>query len=194
MGARAFVTWHRDAIYYQNSGWRGAWATEGGSALINQAIHTLDLLVRLLGPADIAQTHMANRHLRGVIETEDTVEAYLRLGGKPVLFYATTAYAADAPVLVDLQLERASLRLESDTLEIRANGGVERRTFDLPQALGKGYWGNGHLPCIRDFYRSLASGAPFRNDLASVRDTVMLMLDMYDQGRAELDETEKSGH
>lgn len=48
------------------------------------------------------------------------------------------------------------------------------------------------LPCIRDFYRSLASGTPFRNDLASVRDTVTL--NMYDQGRAALDEAVKSGN
>ena len=187
-GARAFITWHRDESYYRDSGWRGAWATEGGSALINQAIHTLDLLVRLMGPADLAETHMVNHHLRGVIETEDTVEAYLRLGGKPVLFFASTAYAADAPVLIELQAEQAALRLEWDALEIITGHETQRRTFDLPQTLGKGYWGNGHLPCIRDFYHSLASGKPFRNDLASVRDTVMLMLAMYDQGRKALAE------
>lgn len=186
LGARAFVTWHREAAYYHDSGWRGAWATEGGSALINQAIHTLDLLVRMMGPAEQVEAHMANHHLRGVIETEDTVEAYFKLGSKPVLFFASTAYAADAPVLIELQMERAVLRLEQNALEIRTDAGVERPAFDLPETLGKGYWGNGHLPCIRDFYHAIAEGKPFQNDLASVRDTVSLMLAMYDQGRASL--------
>lgn len=49
LGARAFVTWHREAPYYTESGWRGSLETEGGGVLINQSIHTLDLLVRFLG-------------------------------------------------------------------------------------------------------------------------------------------------
>ena len=186
LGGRAFVTWNRGAAYYAQSGWRGAWATEGGSALINQAIHTLDLLVELLGAPQSAQAHMANRHLQGVIETEDTLEARLILGGRPALFYASTAYVADAPVLLDVQLERAVLRLEDGILEIRTPQGVERRAFDMPQALGKGYWGNGHLPCIQDFYQSLQAGRPFRNRLAAVRDTALLMLDLYDQCREKM--------
>lgn len=183
LGARAFVTWQRDAAYYTGSGWRGAFATEGGSALINQAIHTLDLLVCLLGAPSHGEAHMANRHLKGVIETEDTVEAYLTLGGAPALLYASNAYAANAPAMLEIQLEKAALRLEEDGLEIRGPEGVERRAFPVPQTLGKGYWGNGHLPCIQDFYRCLTEGAPFPNRLETVRDTMLLLFDLYGQGR-----------
>ena len=186
LGARAFVTWQRDEAYYTDSPWRGAWATEGGSALINQSIHTLDLLVTLLGRPEAAAGSMSNRHLKNVIETEDTVEAYLILGGRPALFYASTAYAANAPVLLDIQTERAVLRLEGEGMEIRLPDRTERRAFLQPETLGKGYWGNGHFPCIRDFYRCLASGAPFPNRLEKVRDTVMLMLELYDQGKKSL--------
>ena len=186
LGGRAFVTWKREIPYYRDSGWRGAWATEGGGVLINQSIHTLDLLVQLLGKAERAETHMANHHLKGAIEVEDTVEAYLILGGHPVLFYATTAYTTDAPVLIELHLEKAVLRLESDALEIRTKDGAERKTFEVEAALGKGYWGTGHPACIADFYASIAEKRPFRNDLASVKDTADLMLTMYEQGRAFL--------
>ena len=187
LGARAFVTWQRDASYYTDSPWRGAWATEGGSALINQAVHTLDLLVTLLGKPEAAAGSMSNRHLKNVIETEDTVEACLTLGGHPALFYASTAYAANAPVLLDIQMERAVLRLEGEEMEIRRAEGVERRVFPQPETLGKGYWGNGHFPCIRDFYRCLALGTPYPNRLETARDTVMLMLDLYDQGKKALE-------
>ncbi|MBO4926495.1 MAG: Gfo/Idh/MocA family oxidoreductase [Clostridia bacterium] len=186
LGARAFVTWQRDAAYYTDSPWRGAWATEGGSALINQSIHTLDLLVTLLGRPEAAAGSMSNRHLKNVIETEDTVEAYLTLGGRPALFYASNAYAANAPVLLDIQMERAVLRLEGEGMEIRLPDRTEYRAFPQPETLGKGYWGNGHFPCIRDFYRCLASGAPYPNRLEEVRDTVMLMLDLYGQGKKSL--------
>ena len=185
-GARAFVTWRRDADYYRGSGWRGAWATEGGSALINQAIHTLDLLVYLLGPAGRVETHMANRTLRGVIETEDTVEAYMELSGRPALLFASNAFPDNLPVLLDIRTERALLRLESDGLTIRTAEGESRRAFEIDQSLGKDYWGNGHLACIRDFYRCLLSGEPYANNAASVRATMDLLLTMYDQGRAEL--------
>ena len=56
-GARASVTWFRDAAYYQRRDWRGRWATAGGGVLMNQAIHMLDLLQWLLGPvADVQGT------------------------------------------------------------------------------------------------------------------------------------------
>lgn len=183
LGARAFVTWRREAPYYLESGWRGTWATEGGGVLINQAIHTLDLLVCFLGPAERVEAHMTNHHLPGVIEVEDTLEAYLRMGGRTALFYATTAYSQDAPVLIELHLEKAVLRLESDALEIITREGRKACTFILPETLGKGYWGNGHMTCIADFYRSLTEHTPFQNDLDSVRDTVDIMLRIYDQGK-----------
>lgn len=186
LGARAFVTWHREAAYYTDSGWRGAWKTEGGSALINQSIHTLDLLVTLLGAPSLCETQMRNHHLRGVIETEDTVEAYLILGGKPALFYASTAYPSDAPVLLEIQLEKAALRIEGSGLEILSGTDVRRLAFPTPETLGKGYWGNGHLPCIQDFYRCMEEGRPYPNRLENVRDTAMLVMKMYEQSRKTL--------
>ena len=186
LGARAFVTWHRTESYYLDSGWRGVWETEGGGALINQSIHTLDLLVRLMGKADQVEAYMANHHLAGKIEVEDTVEAYLKLGGKTALFYATTGYVGNSPVLIELQFENAVVRLESDEMEIRTQAGKETRSFDINATLGKNYWGNGHMACISDFYNSLAEKRPFQNDIASVENTVEVMLQMYEQGKKYL--------
>ena len=44
LGMKAVLTWSRSGAYYTESPWRGRLATEGGSLLINQAIHTLDLM------------------------------------------------------------------------------------------------------------------------------------------------------
>ena len=183
LGARAFVTWNRGAAYYQDSPWRGRRATEGGGALINQAIHTLDLLVWIMGRPDRAEGTLRNHHLPGVIEVEDAAELFLRLNGKPALLYATTAYCADSPVLIEFQTEKAVLRLENNALDILTPEGAEHRTFPPLETLGKGYWGNGHLPCIADFYQSLAQKRPYQNDVASVADTMEALLKIYETGR-----------
>ena len=182
-GARAFLTWDRQAPYYTESGWRGAWETEGGGVLINQCVHTLDLLVTLLGKPETVEAHMTNHHLRGVIEVEDTLEAYMTCGGCPVLLYATTAYAANAPVMIGIEFEDAAVRLEKTALEIRTPAGIERRDYPDAACLGKDYWGSGHLKCISDFYESIEAGLPLRNGLDSVRDTVDVMLKMYEQNK-----------
>lgn len=184
LGARAFVTWIRNAAYYTESGWRGTWALEGGGALINQAIHTLDLLTYLLGKPTGSQASMHNRHLQGVIEVEDTVEAYITFGTAPALFYATTTYSKDAPVQLEIQCEHATFRLEGNEICcLYKTGGEERILCDSGAGLGKTYWGNSHGVCIEAFYRSLREkDCPFPIGIGDVADTVELMLTLYEQG------------
>ncbi len=180
-GARAILTWHRDAKYYQESDWRGRWQTEGGGVLINQAIHTLDLLVFLLGKADSVQCHMSNHSLQDVIEVEDTLEASIKFtSGVSALFYASNAYCSDAPVLVEIVCEKAIIRLEGDKLTIEWKDG---RRYQIDgtgrKPLGKDYWGNSHYICIQDFYESIVEDRPYQNDIPSVLDTMQLMFMMY---------------
>ena len=186
LGARAFVTWHRDAPYYTESGWRGALSTEGGGVLINQSIHTLDLMVQFLGQGQVLGASLANRHLQGIIEVEDTLEAAIDFGGKTGLFYATTAHCTDSPVLLELTCENATLRLEGEEVTVRwKDGSIERQDFSQASHLGgKTYWGASHGRCIEDFYRCVLSGGAFRNDISGVADTVELMLRLYETARA----------
>lgn len=184
LGARGFVTWRREAPYYTESGWRGSLATEGGGALINQAIHTLDLMGVFMGKGKVLGASLANRHLAGVIEVEDTLEAAIDYNGARGLFYATTAYCADAPILLELVCEHMTLRMEGEEVTVRSKEGVERRDFAQEGvALGKSYWGSSHGRCIEDFYRCVQSGERFRNDIEGVAETVELMLDIYREAR-----------
>ena len=186
LGARAFVTWSRNAAYYTESGWRGALATEGGGVLINQSIHTLDLLVQFLGRASRVEASMGNHHLKHVIEVEDTLEAYLDFGGTPAVFYATTAHCTDSPVLVELVCENVTLRMEEQEVTLRWKDGTsERRILASPAApaVGKAYWGHSHSLCIADFYDCIRTGRRFPNDIEGVRDTAELMLAVYESAR-----------
>ena len=186
LGARAFVTWHREAPYYTESGWRGSLETEGGGVLINQSIHTLDLLVQFLGRAKGVEAAMANHHLKGVIEVEDTLEAYLDFEGAHALFYATTAHCADSPVLVELVCENVTMRMEEQEVALSWKDGTKEH-FSLAQpkssATGKAYWGASHGLCIGDFYHCLETGERFINDIPGIRDTAELLLATYQSAR-----------
>ncbi len=191
-GGRAFVTWNRPAPYYTGSSWKGNWQHEGGGALINQSIHTLDLLLLFMGkPLGVAAA-MQNFHLKDTVEVEDTLEACLTFteGPDPVraVFYATTAYTTDAPVFLELQTEGGNIRLEGEKVSLisRKTGSAEQFDFHENILTGKGYWGNGHPACIRDFYEAVETGRPYRNDLASTENTFDTMMRIYEAaGRKE---------
>lgn len=181
-GARAFVTWNRQAEYYEESGWRGTWKKEGGGVLINQAIHTLDLLVYLLGKPDDVEASMGNHHLKKVIEVEDTVEAYMTFPFGSACFYATNAFIEDSLVLLEIVCENGKIRMEGNYLEVIDKSG-EKGVYDFtkPQNWeGKNYWGYSHQACICDFYKSLAEGMAYRNSLESVEDTFELVMKIYE--------------
>ena len=182
-GIRAFVTWNRTAAYYAQADWKGKWATEGGGALINQAIHTLDLIVGFLGAPEQAEAIFGNHRLRGAIEVEDTAEIYLRRGNVPALLYASNAYSQDAPVIIELHLSEAVLRLEGDILTVIREGQKEEIPCQTDPVIGRPYWGAGHKACIEDFYRCLQTGEPFPNRPEACEDTMRTLLTLYSQAR-----------
>jgi len=188
LGARAFVTWHREAPYYTESGWRGSLETEGGGALINQSIHTMDLLGQFLGRANKVDAALANHHLKGVIEVEDTFEANIDFDGRPAIFFATTGHCTDSPVLVELVCENCVIRMEEREVTVRWKDGSKEfhePAAPVSPATGKAYWGASHGLCIGDFYRSVFSGTPFPNDIPGITDTAELMLASYRSAREQ---------
>ena len=182
-GIRGFVTWNRSAEYYAAADWKGKWDTEGGGALINQAIHTLDLIVGFLGAPDTVEASMRNHRLRGTIEVEDTLEIYLRRGDVPALLYASNAYSQDAPVLLELHFERAVVRLEGDVMTVIQDGGKRELPCETDPVIGRSYWGAGHKACIRDFYRCLQAGLPYPNAPETCAATMQTLFEIYRQGR-----------
>lgn len=182
-GGRAFVTWNREAEYYSNSDWKGKFGTEGGGALINQSIHTLDLLLRWLGEPEEVEASACNHHLNGVVEVEDTIEIFLKFPGeKRACFYATTAYVSDLPVLLELECTRGRIRLEEERVSVKYFDGEEVTYLLKAGAIpGKAYWGSGHTACINDFYRCLENGKEYPNSISSVENTMKVMCKAYEK-------------
>ena len=87
----AYVKWWRNQAYYDSAGWRGTWALDGGGALMNQAIHTVDQLLHFAG--DVTRvTAMTGRVGHERIEVEDVAVASLQFAsGALGTIEATTA-------------------------------------------------------------------------------------------------------
>jgi UDP-N-acetyl-2-amino-2-deoxyglucuronate dehydrogenase len=89
----AYVKWFRSQEYYDSGAWRGTWALDGGGALMNQAIHSVDLLLWLMGPvAEVSARTATMTHER--IEVEDVAVAHLlfKNGALGVIEATTTAF------------------------------------------------------------------------------------------------------
>jgi len=108
--------WWRTQEYYDQGGWRGTMALDGGGALMNQAIHNVDLLLWMMGPA----THVTGftallAHER--IEVEDTAVGCLRFqnGALGVILAATSVHPG-FPKTIALHGDKGSALIEQEDL------------------------------------------------------------------------------
>jgi predicted dehydrogenase len=185
-GARASVNWFRDAAYYARRDWRGHWATAGGGVLMNQAIHTLDLLRWYLGPVTDVRGTVATLALPGVIEVEDTAALRMRhrtAAGDTVtsILHATNGHVEDAPVSLEIRTERARVRLETDLTVTHDDGRVEVFRPAAAASGAKAYWGNSHGLLIDDFHRHVRAGKHFWIDAATGLETLRVIQAVYDR-------------
>ncbi len=177
VSACGIMFWKRDKAYYTSGPWRGKWETEGGGVVINQALHTLDLLQYLGGMPKYVTAHCFNDHLQGIIEVEDTVSARFETeDGRILSFFATTAGGTSFPAELCLRTEQKETLVASNRF-LTLNGLV--LPGEQAPALGKDVWGSGHERLIADFYRHLESGLPFPIDAKEGAKCVRLTLSIY---------------
>ncbi len=167
LGGHGTVIWDRGEAYYASVAWRGKWATEGGGVLINQAIHTLDLLRDFAGdPVVDVKCSMSAKRLEDTIEVEDTCDLLMTTsGGARLLFYASNGSVGNTSVQVYLKCEKATIHMVGSRVTVCWNDGrVESEDYASGRQWGKDYWGDGHAHLIADFYRCLKENKPFPID------------------------------
>ncbi|MCL2362040.1 MAG: Gfo/Idh/MocA family oxidoreductase [Defluviitaleaceae bacterium] len=159
------VTWHRTQAYYEAARWRGTWTEGGGGVLINQAIHTFDLMNYIvsdtLGNPTSITGFMANRALPS-IEVEDVVEGRIVYGDVNISYYANSYHPYDAPVRLEIVCENGRASLTGDVATITYNDGPTKtiNNEENPHELfGKHYWGYSHIRQIQVFYDNLSGKA-----------------------------------
>ncbi len=113
--ADAYIKWFRSDEYYSRP-IKGSWQTEGGGALINQAIHQVDILLHLMGPVKQV-SGMWQLGARHKIESEDVVSAQFRyVSGAQGIIQAATAFWPGYPERIEIHGTQGSALITGDKL------------------------------------------------------------------------------
>jgi UDP-N-acetyl-2-amino-2-deoxyglucuronate dehydrogenase len=112
----AHVHWYRSDAYYASGAWRGTWKLDGGGVLMNQAIHTVDLLQYLGGPVSQIYARTRNR-LHPSIEVEDVAVATVDFAGGAIgTITATTCAYPGLSTRLEIIGEHGSCIIEDNKL------------------------------------------------------------------------------
>ena len=177
IAATANLVWNRGKDYYSSAKWRGKKQYEGGGVMINQAIHSLDLLQWFCGMPETVIAHCSNNSLQGVIDVEDTAYGLFSLkNGGNFIINATNSAASCFPIVLMFQSKTDAVELSGDNLIV--NGKFVTKSDGTP-IFGKEEWGVGHNNLIREFYNCLKKGEKFPIDFYEASKTVKLILKMY---------------
>jgi UDP-N-acetyl-2-amino-2-deoxyglucuronate dehydrogenase len=100
--AGCFTPWYRTDQYYREAGWRGTWNLDGGGAVMNQSVHSIDLLQWIAGPVKCVSAYSASR-IHPDIEVEDTMTCSLQFAsGAFGLILGTTAMYPGTHVRIEI--------------------------------------------------------------------------------------------
>ncbi len=181
----ARVKWYRPPEYYANSCWRGTLAMDGGGALINQGIHTVDLLLWLLG--DVKRVQAWTGRLLHKLEGEDTATALLEFanGARGVLSVTTAAYPG-YPRRVEITGTSGTVCLEQDRIlaaDLRntapLNSGAVTSGDDQRSSSPVVSDFRGHQAVIEDFLQAIRDDRAPVCDGAEGRRSVSLVETIY---------------
>ncbi len=100
--AGSFTPWYRPDKYYDDGGWRGTWKLDGGGAIMNQSVHSIDLLQWIVGPVKTVSAYGSSR-IHAKIEVEDTMTCSLQFeNGAFGTIVGTTAMFPGQPARIEI--------------------------------------------------------------------------------------------
>jgi UDP-N-acetyl-2-amino-2-deoxyglucuronate dehydrogenase len=185
------VKWYRPPEYYASSRWRGTWALDGGGALINQAIHTVDLVQWMFGPVARVFGTTATRVHR--IEVEDTAAAVLEFtSGAVGTIEATTSAFPGYERRVEITGSEGTIVLEHDRLarvDLRSgpqHAGPIGRDANASASSPVVSDASGHQRVLEDFLHAIQTGGTPRCDGREARKSVALVQAIYESSRTKL--------
>lgn len=183
------VRWFRPPEYYRGARWRGTWALDGGGALMNQGVHTVDLLLWLMG--DVQRVSARAITTLHDIEVEDTVVATLEFahGAIGTLEAATSVYPGYRR-RVELTGSEGTIILEQDRIIAADLHSPLADQFDAIEETGNSAATspivsdvNGHKRIIEDFLRAIETDTRPICDGREGRRSVEVVQAIYESSR-----------
>jgi predicted dehydrogenase len=152
--------------------------------MINQAIHTIDLLTVLFGKPKKLWATKSNHHLKGIIDTEDSCEGLIEFeNGKRGNFYATTSFTGGDKTILYVRTANHKIELSYPALI------VDGKALDIDfehSYIGKECYGTGHPLLIAKFYNALSLGEPSPVPLSSAQYAVKIIIAAYESCDEEI--------
>ncbi len=187
----AYIKWSRTEAYYQSAEWRGTWQYDGGGALMNQGIHSVDLLQWYMGPVESVQAFVANiRHKQ--LEVEDTLTAALRFdnGALGTIECSTAVYPGSLKRIEILGTEGTAILEESALVKWEFRNGEPSPVLDNGNKKMQGGASDptdisfaGHQRQIEDLLRALEQGTGPLIDGSEGRKSVEIVLAIYESAK-----------
>lgn len=172
-GVKGLVTWHRPKTYYEEKPWRGMMKYAGGGVMINQAIHTLDLM-QLLG-GKIQSIRGSIDYLSDYqLDVEDTATAKINFtNGSTGLFFATNVNSGNSSVELQVTTTTGKFTIKDSVLTKVDEDGKKVELIEDAKVPGtKFYYGASHAKLIHQFYQSIEANS---NDYIHVHDAFISM-------------------
>ena len=184
------VRWYRPPEYYSSSKWRGTWRLDGGGALMNQAIHTVDLVQWLFGPVARVSSAVATRIHD--IEVEDTAAAVIEFtSGAIGTIEATTSLYPGYPRRLEVTGSEGTVIIEGDNIsqrDVRGAAGATTGAAPAPRlenvASPVVSDSSAHQRVIEDFIRAIRDDTVPSTDGREGRRSVELVEMIYAAARA----------
>lgn len=190
--ASVHVPWWRSEAYYKGS-WHGTLKLDGGGALMNQAIHMIDILQFLMGPVESLQSYTAT--LAHEIEAEDTAVCVLRFrNGALGIIHGTTASFPGRFRRLEITGTMGTIVQEENSFKVWQFADQSEEDNEIASRFGQIEGGGGvsdpaaipfepHARNIAAFLDSIESGKPFQIEGAEARKAVEIILAIYKSAR-----------
>ena len=186
--ASVYVPWWRSEEYYKGS-WHGTRKLDGGGALMNQAIHMIDILQYLMGPVDSLQSYTAT--LAHEIEVEDTAVCVLRFrNGALGIIHGTTASYPGQFRRLEITGTKGTVVQEENSFKVWRFADQSEGDNEIASRFSQIEGGGGvsdpaaipfepHARNFAAFLDSIESGSPFQIDGPEARKAVEIILAIY---------------
>jgi predicted dehydrogenase len=191
----AYVKWSRSEAYYQSAAWRGTWKLDGGGALMNQGIHSIDLLQWYMGDVIEVQSAMTNIKHK-TIEVEDTVVSTLRFanGALGVVQCSTAVYPGSLKRIEILGTTGTAILEESNIVKwqfeniLAGDDGMTKNSIHNSSGGGASNPSDisfyGHQKQLEDMIESIVKNKKPMIDASDGRKSVAIVLAIYDSARS----------